>query len=162
MLSFRRISVDAVITNKLLILGFLLLHLSYYCRSSTLSWPWPPLYFSSSHSYVLPLHKFFVLRSVVACFCTSSFHPLSGFPTGLLLPRLLSRIRFVVLLSNILGICPARFVILTCTYVTMSGFIHSLCSALLHRTFQTPFSYTGSDILRNESNVYWTVHHCNS
>jgi len=70
MLSFRLISVDAVITNKLLILGLLLLLASYYCRSSTFSWPRPPLFFSSSHSYVLALHKFFVLRSVVASFWT--------------------------------------------------------------------------------------------
>ena len=40
-----------------------------------------PYFFSSCHSYVLPLHKFLVLRSVVASFCTSSFHLFFGFPT---------------------------------------------------------------------------------
>ena len=149
MLSFRRISFDALITNKLFILGFLLLFPSYYCSSSTLSWPWPPLFFSSSHSYVLPLHKFFLLRIVMASFCTSSFHLFIGFPTGLLLPRLPSRIRFVILLSNIFGICPARFIILTYIYVTKSVSVHGMCSDLLYRSFQRPFSYTGPETLRS-------------
>jgi len=43
MLSFRHISVDAIITNKLLILDFLSLLPSYYCGRSTISRPWPPL-----------------------------------------------------------------------------------------------------------------------
>lgn len=148
MLSFRNISVDALITNQLLILGFLLLLPSYYCSSSTLSWPWPPLFFPSSHSYVLPLHKIFVLRSVVASFCNSSFHLFFGFPTDLL-PRLPSRIRFVILLSNILGICPARFIILTCIYVTKPVSVHGTYSDLLYRIFQTPFSYSGPETLRS-------------
>jgi len=73
----------------------------------------------------------------------------SVFPRCLLFPRLPSRILFVILFSNILGICPARFIIWTCVYVTQSVSVHSLYSALLHRIFQTPFYHTGPDILRS-------------
>jgi hypothetical protein len=47
---FRRISDDVLITNKRLILDFLLLLPSYYCNTSTLSWLWPPLFFSLQSS----------------------------------------------------------------------------------------------------------------
>lgn len=141
MLSVRHISVDALITNELLSLGFLLLLPYYYCSSST----FPDHDLTCFISPVIP----------TSYRCTSSsywevwWHLFFGFPKGLLLPKLPSRISFVTLLSNIPGICPARFIILTCIYVTKSVSVHSLCSALLYCIFQTPFFYTGPEILRS-------------
>jgi hypothetical protein len=69
------------------------------------------------HPYVLPLRaSFFVLSNLAPSFHTSPFQLFLGFPAGLFPPRLPSRIRFGILLSNTLTTCPAQRSLSTCIY----------------------------------------------
>jgi hypothetical protein len=116
---------------------------------------------SSSNSYVLPLHKFFVLGSVVAHLCTSSFHIFFGFPTGLRLLRLPSKILFVTVLSNILGICLARFIIWTCVYVTKSVSVqsaqYSIVPYFTDATFLYWSRYSKKDVFIKGTYCLWNI-----
>jgi hypothetical protein len=74
----------------------------------------PPLPPPPSPHFLSPVTgHFFLLRNLTAYFCSSSFYLFFGFPTGILSPRLASRIPFVILLLIILNTCPVHFNLLT-------------------------------------------------
>ena len=68
----------------------------------------PPQFLSPVTGPFSAACQFFLLRNLTAYFCSSSFYLFFGFLTGILSPRLASRIPLVILLSIIVNTCPVH------------------------------------------------------